>query len=295
MKPYLFAIAFLASPLAQGAMPADPWSLAPAFPTACYGKQDDFDEVVVKNIDMLTAEIQRQDDVNESVAHVSVTRDSSGAVDPWAMSRQMTENAMKNPQAATQTTQAANESIATAREADQQQEEKDRTQKEALAKLIARYEAEFKGATKTNLVSVAGDWSEGRDAPLGDGVSEGGGSTFLSLVRGTPTTQEQAIAYARHVDQVYETQICPKWWKAGPFQPWLTGYRAFLAADVPRQEQVEATQNAPLKMQGVNLDAYHSTAKMKAVKKYLQSVREVYGGNLDFSARWERPGQPPAK
>lgn len=295
MKPYLLGFTVFLAPLAQGTVPGDPWTLVPAFPTACYGKQDDFDEVVLKNIDMLTAEIGRQDKINEETKQVKVAKDSSGQVDPWAMSRQMTESAMKNPEAAAQTTQAANASIEPSRQADQQQEEKDRTQKEALAKLIARYEAEFKGATKTDLVYVGGGWSEGRDAPAGDGVSTGGGSTYLSLVRGTPTTQEQAIAYSRHVDQVYETQVCPKWWKAGPFQTWLTGYRAFLAADVPRQEQVEATQNDPLKLQGVNLDAYHSTAKMKAVKKYLQSVREVYGGNPGFSARWEHAGQPPAQ
>jgi hypothetical protein len=93
---------------------------------------------------------------------------------------------------------------------------------------------------------------------------------------------------------VYATQICPQWWKTGPFQPWLTGYRAFLAADVPRQEQAETTQNAPLKMQGVNLDGYHSTAKMKAVRKYLQSIREVYGAHPDYAGRWEHPGLPPA-
>ncbi len=295
MKPYLLGLAVLMTSMAQGAVPADPWTLVPAFPTGCYGSKDEFDEVVAKNIDMLTAEIQRQDDVNESVAHVSVTRDSSGKVDPWAMAAQMTQNAMKNPQAAMQTTQAANESIQPAQQADRQQEEKDRAQKAKLAELIARYEAEFKGATKSNLVSLSGDWSEGRDSPLGQGIPPDGGTTLYTLIRGTSTTHAQLLAYSRQVDQVYDTQVCPKWWKAGPFQSWLTGYRAFLAADVPRQEQVEATQNATLKMQGVNLDSYHSTARMKAVRKYLQSVREVYRGNPEFEARWEISGQPPSQ
>lgn len=293
MKPYLFGFAVLVTSLAQGAVPADPWTLVPAFPTGCYGSKDDFDEVVAKNIDMLTAEIDKQDNVNSSIARVTPTRDSSGKVDPFAMAQQMSQNAMNNPQASMQAMQAANESIEPARQADQQQEEKDRAQKAKLAELIARYEAAFHAATTTTEHFWFGS-SEGRDRPLGDGVLPNGGTWFADTSN-TERSIEQAIAYSKKVDQVYASQICPQWWKAGPFQPWLTGYRAFLAADVPRQEQVEATQNGALKMQGVNLDSYHSTAKMKAVRKYLQSVREVYGGNPGFFARWERPGQPPAQ
>lgn len=289
MKPYLFAFALLMPSLAQGEVPADPWTLVPPFPTGCYGEQDDFNEVVDKRIETLTAEIEQQDNRNEEIKGPTLSTDSSGAVDPWAMQRQMMENMQKNPQAAMQTSQAADESLQPTREAEAAQEAKDRAQKEKLAKLIARYEAEFKAATKTNLVFLTDGWSEGRTQPLGDGVSPGGGSTMYTLIRGTPTTQEQLLAYSRKIDQVYVTQVCPQWWKTGSFHTWFADYRAFLVADLPRQERVEATQNAPLKMQGVNLDAYHSTAKMKAVKKYLLAIHETFG------KRWEHSGQPPAQ
>jgi hypothetical protein len=57
-------------------------------------------------------------------------------------------------------------------------------------------------------------------------------------------------------------------------------------------------------MTGVKLEDFHSTLKMKAVKKYLLSLQGVYsgGGNQidrfvpqNFYGRWELPGQPPAQ
>jgi myo-inositol catabolism protein IolC len=113
---------------------------------------------------------------------------------------------------------------------------------------------------------------------------------------------EQAVAYSRKVDRAYETQVCPQWWKGGPFQTWLAGYRAFLVADLPRQEDAEAKETAPLKLTGVKLEDYRSTLKMKAVKKYLLRIQDVYGGSgnlpdrfVNFYGRWEHPGQPPAR
>lgn len=67
MKSHLFCFAVLVTSLAQGAAPADPWSLVPALPTACYGKQDNFDEVVAQRLATLGAEITRQDNINSDI------------------------------------------------------------------------------------------------------------------------------------------------------------------------------------------------------------------------------------
>ncbi len=297
MKRHLFALAFLATPFAQSAVPADPWSLVPALPTACYGKQDDFDEVVAQRLATLAEEITRQDKINSEITRAPSAQLNAGTVDPFEMARRMTENMMKDPQNAMKPAQAAKESAEPSRQANLEQEKKESEQKAALAGLVARYEAEIKAAT-TDSSSYWG--SEGSLVPRGDGVQLGGGAWMHDV--GATQSMDQAVAYSRKVDRAYETQMCSKWWKGGPFQTWLTGYRAFLVADIPRQEEAEAKLNAPLTMTGVKLDAYHSTLKMKAVKKYLLRIQDVYGGSgnlpdrfVNFYGRWEHPGQPPAQ
>lgn len=292
MKWHLFALAFLATPLAQSAVPADPWSLVPALPTACYGKQDEFDEVVAQQLATLGEEITRQDNINSKIMRAPSAGLRAGTVDPTEMARRITENMMKDPQNAMKPVQSS-------RQASPEQEKKESEQKAALAKLVARYEATLKAAT-TDSSSFWG--AEGSLAPRGDGVSRSGGG-WMHDVSATQN-MEQAVAYSRKVDRAYETQVCPQWWKGGPFQTWLAGYRAFLVAELPRQEDTEAKENAPLKLTGVKMEDYRSTLKMKAVKKYLLSIQGVYagGGNRidrfvpqNFYGRWDHPGQPPAQ
>jgi hypothetical protein len=297
MKPYLFVFAMLVTPLAQSAVPADPWSLVPALPTACYGKQDNFDEVVEQRLATLADEIKRQDEINSKITRAPSEQLHAGTVDPMEMARRITENMMKDPQNAMKPTQAANESVVPNRQANLEQEKKEREQKAALAGLVARYEATLKAAT-TDSTSFWG--SKGSLAPRGDGVSQSGGAWMHDV--GATQNMDAAVAYSKKVDRAYETQVCPQWWKGGPFQTWLAGYRAFLMADIPRQEEAEAKENAPLKLTGVKLEDYRSTLKMKAVKKYLLRIQDVYGrnGNLpdrfvNYYGRWEHSGQPPAQ
>jgi len=107
MKPCLFAFVLLVTPLAQSAVPADPWSLVPALPTACYGKQDDFDEVVAQRLATLSEEIKRQDGINSEITNAPSAQLHAGTVDPYEMARRITENMMKDPQNAIKPAQAA--------------------------------------------------------------------------------------------------------------------------------------------------------------------------------------------
>jgi hypothetical protein len=124
MKSLVLGIALLAVSLAaRAATPADPWSLVRALPTACYGKQDDFDEVVAQRIATLNEEIGRQDNINGDITNAPSAQLHAGKVDPWEMSRRMTENMMKDPKNAMKSVQAANESVAPNRQANLEQEE----------------------------------------------------------------------------------------------------------------------------------------------------------------------------
>jgi hypothetical protein len=142
MKSFSIGIALLLASLAAGAAtgaaPADPWSLVPTLPMACYGQQDDFDEVVAQRLATLTEQVGRQDGINEDLARISVVKDSAGEVDPWEMQRRMQENLMKDPQAAMKAMQEA-QSVQDSPQANLDQEQKDQEQKKFLLGIQEAY------------------------------------------------------------------------------------------------------------------------------------------------------------
>jgi len=245
MKPYALGFAIFAISLAaNAAAPADPWTLVPALPTACYGQQDDFDEVLATRIETLSAEISRQAQLNDQL------EDRVSALDPQEKQRRIMDYMMKNPQEATKAMQAMQSMGSEASEVRQVEEEGEREQSEALAGLFARYDAALKTATdpifaKRNKIIAIGSDPE-----------------FEVLTR--------------QLDREYE-KLCPQWWKGGPFRTWLAGYREFLIQGIPAREEAQAKGNAHYAMFGISAASYRSTFKMEAVKKYLMRTTEIYG------------------
>ena len=242
MKTY--APGFAISLAANAAAPADPWTLVPALPTACYGQQDDFDEVLATRIETLSAEISRQAQLNDQL------EDRVSALDPQEKQRRIMDYMMKNPQEATKAMQAMQSMGSEASEVRQVEEEGEREQSEALAGLFARYDAALKTATdpifaKRNKIIAIGSDPE-----------------FEVLTR--------------QLDREYE-KLCPQWWKGGPFRTWLAGYREFLIQGIPAREEAQAKGNAHYAMFGISAASYRSTFKMEAVKKYLMRTTEIYG------------------
>jgi len=253
MKTYAFGVVIFAISLAaNAAAPADPWTLVPALPNECYGQQDDFDQVLATRIETLSAEISRQEQLNDQFD------DRVDALDPQEKQHRIMDYMMKNPQEATKAMQSAGSEAAETHHAEQEGE---REQSQALAGLFARYDAALKTATdpiiaKRNKISAIGSDPE-----------------FEVL--------------SRQLDQEYE-KLCPQWWKGGPFRTWLAGYRAFLIQGIPAREEREATGNAHYAMFGISAANYRSTVKMEAVKKYLMSMTELYGRRHD-QPFWNSP------
>lgn len=245
MKPYAVGFAILAISLAaNAAAPADPWTLVPALPTACYGQQDDFDEVLATRIETLSVEISRQAQLNRQL------EERVDALDPQEKQRRIMEYMMKNPQEATKAMQALQSLGSEAAVEARQEAEDEREQRQALAGLIARYDAALKTAT---------DPIFAKRNKISDMASD-----------------PEFEVLSRQLDQEYE-KLCPQWWKGGPFRSWLAGYREFLIQDIPGREQEEAKGNAHYAMFGISAASYHSTVKMEAVKKYLMRTTEIYG------------------
>jgi hypothetical protein len=245
MKLYAVGFAIFAISLsANAAVPADPWTLVPPLPTACYGQQDDFDEVLTTRIETLSAEISRQAELNGQI------EDRLEALDPKERMRRIMDYMMKNPQDATKAMQAMQSlGSETTVESIQEEEAGEREQTQALTGLFARQDAALKTATdpifaKRNKIIAIGSDPE-----------------FEVL--------------SRQLDQEY-VKLCPQWWKGGPFRPWLAGYRQFLIQGIPAREEKEAKGNAHYAMFGISAASYRSTIKMEAVKKYLMRIAEIY-------------------
>jgi hypothetical protein len=247
MKPYAIGFAifgFSLSLAANAAAPAGPWTLVPTLPTACYGQQDDFDEVLATRIETLSAEISRQEQLNHEL------EERVDTLDPQEKQRRIMDYMMKNPQEATKAMQAMQSMGVEGREAQQMEDAGEGEQSQALTGLFARYDAALKAATdpifakRNKITNMASDPEFG--------------------------------VLSAQLDREYE-KLCPQWWKGGPFRTWLAGYRQYLTQDIPRREQEEATGNAHYAMFGISATSYRSTVKMEAVKKYLMRTTEIYG------------------
>ncbi len=234
----------LAAGAVPAAVPADPWTLVPPHPTACYGDQDDFDEVLATRIESLSAEISRQEQLNGQLDK------RVDALDLQEQQRRIMDYMMKHPQEAPQVMQSMQSMSAAGREAQQVEEAGEGEQSQALTGLFARYDAALKTATdpifaKRNKIT-------------------------------NMATDPQFEVLSRQLEQEYE-KLCPQWWKGGPFSTWLAGYRQYLIRDIPRREQEVAKGNAHYAILGISAASYRSTVKMEAVKKYLMRTTEIYG------------------
>jgi len=249
MNPYAVGFTIFAITLsANAAVPADPWTLVPALPMACYGQQDDFDEVLATRIATLSTEISRQAQINDQLdARVD-------ALDPQEKQRRIMDYMMKNPQDAAKAMQALQSLGSEAAETHQAEAEDEREQRQALTGLTARYDAALKTATDP-IVAKRNKISDMASDP-------------------------EFAVLSRQLDQEYE-KLCPQWWKGGPFRTWLAGYRQFLIQGIPGREEKEATGNAHYAMFGISAAGYRSTVKMEAVKKYLTRTKEIYGRRHD--------------
>jgi hypothetical protein len=243
----LFAI-FAITLAANAAVPADPWTLVPALPTACYGQQDDFDEVLATRIETLSAEISRQTQLNDQLdARVDT-------LDPQEKQRRILDYMAKNPQDAAKAMQALQSLGSGAAAAHQEETEDEGEQRQALTGLFARYDAALKAATDPIFVK-------------------------RNKISDMASNPEFGVLSAQ-LDREYE-KLCPQWWKGGPFRTWLAGYRQFLVQGIPGREEKEAKGNAHYAMFGISTATYRSTVKMEAVKKYLMRTQEIYGRRHD--------------
>jgi hypothetical protein len=238
----------VAGAAATSAAPPDPWTLVPALPTACYGNQDDFSEVVRARIDTLGHEIERQVAVNEELAERFRTMDFK------EKQRRMSEYMMQHPQETTKIMEAfqaagSQQSNDTKLQAVQEQQ----NQRAALDASLARYRAAYEAMMDpfTRKISAVGEeftlWDSPRKKPIN-----------------------------AQADQEYG-KLCAQWWKSGPFLTHLAEYKKTLVQGLPELQKEAQFMTTNFAWAGIPATAYRSTAQMEAVKHYMERAMEIFG------------------
>lgn len=256
MKPYAFAFAVFVIPLAAGAAPADPWTLAPALPTACYRGQDKFFEQARTQVGKIQAEIERQRAINDEI------NGRAKAVDPQEQQSRMMAYMMEHPEDMQKVMEAMQSQGQTYTETALAASEEEIRQKQALDALAARYDAALKAATRPYYDKIAA-------LPLCDGECTS-----------PPSAIAEAKALYSQIDQEY-VKLCGQWWKAGAFHTWFAGYRKLLVAKIPQQEKIDALARATNAMLGITGN-YRSTEPLQEVEEYTELAIKIFG------ERWER-------
>jgi len=265
----LVGLAIGLSGVASGAPPAspDPWTKAPALPTACYSGQDKFVEQIAAATDSLSSEIDRQTQINDGMSQALANLD--GAEKASRMQNFM----MSNPQEAMKILQA-NQSAGNAyNETGGQREEARQKLEQDLTDLQARYSAALESARAPLAVKFE-DLDKRAKKAL---VAEGESWVYA------PWAKSEYDALTSQANKAYE-RVCGDWWPAsGAFPAWLKRYREFVQAGILLTENLEDAMKAQYTIMGIPSASFRSTVAMNAVLEYMKRASALFE---------QRRGQP---
>jgi hypothetical protein len=254
----------LLASFAAAELPADPWALVPAPPTSCYQSQDSFAGSINDVVDGLQQAIDEQEAANQNLTgQIS----SAAEQDPFALARNFQQFAAKDPQAAIAMMQKLQASSATIQASVQKDAAEDPQRQAALDKLIADYRTASQAVYSTMQAKV-------QKLPTVKG--EGGDAI-------APAAVGQLRAIGQETNAAYE-QLCAKWFRQGPFKPWLDEYRGHLTSErTPRDDDIVEQQKQQLAVQGIDTAEFRSTGAATAARDYAKALAKIYR---------ERPEQP---
>ena len=246
----LLGLALFVASLAAGAAPVDPWTLAPALPTACFSGEDHFSEQASTQLEKIQATKGRQEAINREID------DRVKAIEPMEQSNRMVQYMLDHPedsQKVMAAMQSQGQSFNETAVADSQEEIR---QKQALDALVARYVAALETASRPHYDKI-------HALPLCDGECAS-----------PPWAIEAAKAQYREIDQEY-LKLCGQWWKTGPFHTWFAGYRKLLVGRIPLAEEMAASAKSTYAMFGVTGD-YRSVTPLEGVENYTKLAMDIF-------------------
>src|SRR5688572_1746643 len=243
--PALLLSIVLVAPLGAQSL----WSRVPAFPTACYTKNETFAADVEKARSDLDAAITRQAEVNAAV------KAKQQALDMGQQQARMMAFLQKDPVAGRKYMEA----VAAGPE-QQTRIAAMSTKRAALQEQWNTAKAEF-DTERAALVAMRQKAAE---------QGESGGSP----ARARELTIKHNGAYEQH---------CAKWFRdpKSPFLVYLADLKRFLVEDaIPYGESAERTEPLNFQVFGIPATGYRTTATSDAVKEYLEVAGRVFDPRL---------------
>ena len=192
----VYGLAVCLSAVAIGAPPAvqNPWTKAPALPTACYSDQDSFAKDIGAALEALSAEIAQQGQINTEISNTLQNMDGA------EKQSRMQSFPMNNPQEAMKMMQANQAMGAERQEPAEKHNESRQTLDKELADLQAKYRTVLDDATRPL-------FAKHRTLPDGEGAPQ------WAITEGVSLMKKANAEYER---------LCPEWWSAsGHFHAWL--------------------------------------------------------------------------
>jgi len=263
-----FVLVALTAALACPAMSSaadDPWSLVPAWPTACYSSEDQWADTLAAAVDTVNQTMYQQQEVN-----AAIDQQVSGSLndDPMAMAQRVQQAMMADPANAQKMLQQM-----------MQQAQPEETQ----AELFAQHEKEVQFETESKAVAQeyrtslaqAMEPADTRERALHQKLDLGNAPE--------PGWPSWAVAEWREIqkqrDSAYVSN-CARWWATkGPIHSYLERYRRYLVDErIPYEQKVKdepALQQ--YQMLDATTDGWRTTTDYEATVDYMNRASELFG------------------
>jgi hypothetical protein len=239
--------------------PADPWTLVPPFPAACY-RSEDFSAPADKAHAALEAARARQEEMNAAIEEEYRTLDMS------EMAQRMQAFMMKDPERAMAMMQAMNAAGAKASEDIQRG-----------STTAGRLENELRAHTTKFQAAVEGVRNpiQAQIKTLVDAKALPRHGDVIAFA--TAAEEAQYLGLVTRLNADYD-KICGAWWgPTGAFQGWLRDLRTHIAEDlILGDDQVAAAKAVQFAILETPSAGYRSTAATTGVLEYLRRARAVY-------------------
>ena len=253
---------------------AGPWAKVPAFPTACYMSQDQWQ--AQSNTALLAVQA---DHANQKEANTAVDQKLNEAMsnNPMAMAQAMQQAMMSDPQAAQRIMQQIT-----------QQGERAQTEIPAQTQKEAQFQAEAKTLVKQYYAALEtafgpGDarWTalkkKGGYAPDANGPGESGVADWI-WAEWAVIVQDWRNGYQAN---------CATWFSpTGPFRAYLNRYKAYLVNErIPTEKRlIDEPILEQYRMMSIPLADWRTTSDYAAVEDYIAVARDLFGERKEMVA-----------
>lgn len=248
------------------ARPAGPWARVPAFPTACYMSQDQWQAQSEAALDAVQQDHERQKEANSAVEQQLHDAMSNN---PFAMSQALQQAMMKDPQNAQKIMQQLTQAGEDARTEIPGQAQKDANFQAESKSVVKQYYAALNrafgpGDARWTALKKKGGYEPDARHPGETGVADWIWAEWALVLRDWKAG--------------YEAN-CAEWFgTTGPFQAYLKRYKDYLVneripaekrlGDQPRLEQFE--------MMNIPTTGWRTTSDYDAVENYLRVAIALY-------------------